>query len=73
MTELHRRYFAAGADMIKTNTFGVNSLKYGNAEAYLRAAIRCANDARRDYPDRFVALDIGPTGKLLAPYGTAFL
>lgn len=69
VTELHRRYFAAGADMIKTNTFGVNSLKYGNAEAYLRAAIRCANDARRDYPDRFVALDIGPTGKLLAPYG----
>jgi 5-methyltetrahydrofolate--homocysteine methyltransferase len=32
--------------------------------------VKCARDAAEGKEDRFVALDIGPTGKLLAPTGT---
>ena len=69
VTALHRQYFEAGADIVKTNTFGVNRLKYAQPEKYIRAAIDCACRAREGFPDRFVAFDMGPTGKLLEPYG----
>ncbi len=66
---LHRAYFEAGSNIVATNTFGVNSLKYENCEELIRAAIKCAKVAKGDKEDRFVAFDIGPTGKLLEPLG----
>ena len=66
---LHREYFLAGADIIKTNTFGINSLKYENYSEYINKALEVANNARRDFPDKYVALDIGPLGRMLAPFG----
>lgn len=66
---LHRAYFEAGADIIKTNTFGVNRFKFENVGELVNAALDAANEARALFPDRYIALDIGPTGKMLAPIG----
>lgn len=70
--DLHCSYLEAGADIFNTNTFGANALKYpDNLEEIVRAAVRLAREARirTGREDAFIALDIGPTGKLLEPMG----
>ena len=72
--EIHARYFAAGADVVETNTFGSSRLKldeYGlghrTYEVNFRAAILARRAAERfSTPERprFVAGSIGPTGML---------
>ena len=64
---LHSAYIDAGCNIIKTNTFGVNCLKYENYEEYIEKALFCAKNARKD--DTFIAFDMGPSGKLLKPLG----
>lgn len=66
---LHKEYLLAGADIIKTNTFGVNPLKYPNYKEYIREAVTIAKRAVGDAEDKYVALDIGPLGRLLSPLG----
>ncbi|MCL2695260.1 MAG: homocysteine S-methyltransferase family protein [Clostridiales bacterium] len=68
---LHRAYLAAGAQILKTNTFGANPLKFDKTEhkAIIQAGAALAKQAVADCADRFVALDIGPLGRLLAPLG----
>ena len=67
--EIHRAYCEAGSNVITANTFGVNADKYENYEALIAAAIANARRAATPF-GAYVALDIGPTGKLLKPYGT---
>ncbi|MBQ7991255.1 MAG: homocysteine S-methyltransferase family protein [Oscillospiraceae bacterium] len=71
--ELNREYFEAGADIVNTNTFGANRLKLGDSlEETVTAAVEIARKARHEAgrdDDGYVALDIGPTGKLLEPMG----
>ena len=70
--ELHCGYLRAGCDIFNTNTFGANALKYPDTlEEVVTAAVRLAQEARRraDREDAYIALDIGPTGKLLEPLG----
>ena len=75
VTDLHRAYFEAGSNVVCTNTFGANSLKYDGKdgrfalEDIVRAAVRNARKAVGDDWYRFVALDIGPLGKMLQPLG----
>ena len=69
VSDLHRAYINAGANIIKTNTFGVNSLKYENYEEYIARAIALAKEAATDRDDVYIALDIGPTGRMLSPLG----
>ena len=71
ITEIHRSYFEAGANIVATNTFGANLLKYSREELerVIFAAVKCARDAADGAPDRFVALDVGPLGRMLKPYG----
>lgn len=70
--DIHRSYLAAGSHVISTNTFGANSLKFDRDElrriifASVELARRAADEAAGD---RFVALDIGPLGHLLRPFG----
>lgn len=73
---LHKDYLEAGADIINANTFGANRLKYGQEGEYsleniIISAISLAKQARSEAgrEDAFIALDIGPTGKLLKPMG----
>ena len=67
---LHEEYLASGANIIKTNTFGVNSAKYENYDEYINASVKIAKAAVGKREDAFVAFDIGPLGKMLAPLGT---
>ena len=73
ITRLHRAYLEAGCGILKTNTFGVNRLRFGGEVAALvNAALDCAEAAKRSADARqpvFIALDIGPCGKLLKPLG----
>lgn len=69
---LHRGYLEAGSDIINTNTFGANALKYpDNLRKIVQAAVAHAKEARRlsGREDAYIALDIGPTGRLLQPMG----
>ncbi|MBQ1258527.1 MAG: homocysteine S-methyltransferase family protein [Clostridia bacterium] len=69
IVRLHKEYLSAGSDIIASNTFGVNPLKHENYTELLDAALSCAKAALSEYSGRYLALDIGPTGRLLAPYG----
>lgn len=61
---VHRAYADAGSEYITANTFGANRLKIKDPEEVIRAGVRLAKSAGKK-----VALDIGPTGKLLKPMG----
>lgn len=68
--ELHKSYYEAGSNIVATNTFGVNCKKYDNYKELFAAAFTCAKKAREGMgDDKFIALDIGPTGRLLKPLG----
>ncbi len=68
ITEMHRMYLDAGADIITSNTFGANRLKFDNLEEIISAAITNAKKAIGD-SEKYVALDIGPLGRMLEPLG----
>ena len=61
---VHKAYAEAGADIITANTFGANPLKYENYEEIVKAGVALAKKTGKK-----VALDLGPTGKLLKPLG----
>ena len=74
ITAIHRAYYDAGSNVVNTNTFGANTLKFSTAELdnIIRAAVANARRAAAEsvgQQEKFVALDIGPTGKLLKPLG----
>ena len=67
---LHIGYIKAGADIIKTNSFGINSLRYPDFEARLAEAVAIAREAVEESGrEAYIALDIGPTGRMLEPLG----
>lgn len=72
--DIQRSYFDAGTNIVLANTFGANSLKFDDEEltALITAAIANAREAAKrstGLQEKYVALDIGPMGKLLKPYG----
>ena len=73
VTDIHRQYYAAGADVVITNTFGGSPLKLAadGLEQQLADLNRKAVAlARRACPEgKFVAGDIGPSGKMIQPLG----
>ncbi|MBQ4349035.1 MAG: homocysteine S-methyltransferase family protein [Clostridia bacterium] len=68
---IHLDYFNAGSNIVSTNTFGANSLKFDNLEEIIAAAVKNAKDAAKECgrEDCFTALDVGPLGKMLEPLG----
>lgn len=75
LTSIHEAYLEAGSDIITTNTFGANPLKEHELgrpiSEIIPAAVKLAKDAAAKFTDkpRYVAFDLGPTGKLLQPLG----
>ncbi len=72
IVELHKGYIDAGCNIINTNTFGANRLKFGDKlEAIVNAAIDNVEKAMSlsDNKHVYKCLDLGPTGKLLQPLG----
>ena len=61
---IHKAYAEIGSEFITTNTFGANSLKMDNFEEVIKKGVEIAGRTGKK-----VALDIGPTGKLLKPMG----
>ena len=67
---VHAAYVAAGSDIVCSNTFGANRVKYHGAPSLEEAVAAALANARAAAADRArVALDIGPTGRLLKPAG----
>ena len=76
IVQLYYNYFAAGSNIVNTNTFGAFITKFPlELERLIAAAIDNANAARdkilAENPDGnyFIAFDIGSCGKLLKPMG----
>ena len=71
---IHKAYFDSGSNIVNTNTFGANTLHFSEdeLEEIIRAAVanvRRAVELSAADSEKFVALDIGPTGRLLKPMG----
>ncbi len=71
---IHKDYFDAGSNVVSTNTFGANCLKFDDdeLEEIIKSAVanaKAAKEASVSTQKKWVALDIGPTGRMLAPYG----
>lgn len=74
IVDIQKSYYDAGSNVICTNTFGANSLKFQEEElrAVIEAAVCNGKKARKlttGTQEKYIALDIGPIGKLLKPYG----
>lgn len=74
VVDIHRQYVEAGCDILKTNTFGGNAMKLRETgrtvEEVAAAAVKNAREgARLAGREAYVAMDIGPSGKLMAPLG----
>ena len=72
---VQRAYYDAGSNLVIANTFGANPLRFSQEELsrIIPAAIAVARQAAAESSgkqEKFVALDVGPCGQLLAPYGT---
>lgn len=73
ISDIHRRYLAAGADIITTNTFSSQRISqadyhledksYDMALAGARLARQCADEFSTAEKPRFVAGSVGPTNK----------
>ena len=77
LLKIHKKYLAAGCNVLTTNTFGCNELKVTKlghtVEEIIDNAIKVAKQAIEESDKskpRFVALDIGPIGEMLEPMGT---
>ena len=74
--DIHRSYIEAGSDIVLTNTFGANALKFHDDGCSLEEIVkkgvenvkRAAEEAKVGRTV-YTALDMGPTGKLLKPMG----
>ena len=77
IVDVHVSYLKAGSDIITTNTFGASPLKLAGTElevdTVVKSAIANVEKAIEivgfDRSEKFIAIDIGPTGKLLKPLG----
>ena len=72
--EIHKSYYDSGSNIVNTTTFGANSLKFSTDELseIIYHAVKNADEARKassGKQEKFIALDVGPTGKLLKPLG----
>ena len=74
ITGIHKAYFDAGSNVVCTNTFGANTLRFtaNELEEIVRSAVANAKAAKEQSTspqEKYIALDIGPSGKLLKPFG----
>lgn len=72
--EIHKNYYDSGSNVVSTNTFGANTLKFSidELDEIICHAVKNADEARKassGEQEKFIALDVGPTGKLLKPLG----
>lgn len=67
---VHRAYAQSGAHIITANTFGANRIKLeGTGYSVSEVINKSIGLVREAAPGKLAALDIGPTGSLLKPFG----
>lgn len=71
---IHKAYFDAGSNVVNTNSFGATRLHFApdEMEEIIAASVENAKWAREHSigtQEKFIALDIGPLGRLLKPFG----
>ena len=73
LRDIHLAYMNAGANIITSNTFGANCLKFDNLETLIPAAFAAMQEAKAlfdgDRNSVYLAFDMGPLGKMLEPLG----
>ena len=79
ITAVGKAYYEAGSHAVCTNTFGASALKFDGkegrptVESVVTAAVNCLQTARGSavggQAHKFIALDVGPLGRLMAPLG----
>ena len=69
ITDIHRRYVEAGTQILCTNTFTCNSKRAAAGGYDLAQVIGAAIENARKAGDVKVALDVGPLGEFIEPYG----
>ncbi len=74
--QVHRAYYRAGSNIVNANTFGANRFKFDgqdgrfSLEQIVSSGVNLALQAKSEFDgDRYVALDVGPLGKMLSPLG----
>ena len=68
--KIHKAYYEAGSQILLTNTFGANRVKYHDSRYSLKEIVEAAvGNVKSVAQNAVVALDVGPTGKLLKPVG----
>ncbi|NLM06426.1 MAG: dihydropteroate synthase [Tissierellia bacterium] len=73
--EVHEDYLRAGANVIYSNSFGANRIKFENNKygvgEVIKAGVKVAGEAisKVGGENHLLALGIGPSGKLLKPIG----
>lgn len=74
VSQIHKAYLEAGADVLQTNTLGGTRIKLktcGLEDQMAQINAQAVRLLRQVCPpDRYVAGDIGPTGQFLPPVGT---
>ena len=79
IASVHYDYCMAGANVISTNTFGANPVKFPQnqytTEQVVTAAVKIGKDVQKRMKDQhgrddiYIITSVGPTGKLLKPLG----
>ncbi len=76
ITSIHKKYYDCGCNIATVNTFGANACKLKDSgytpEEVITAAINCAKAAREqseNTDEKFIAMDMGPIGRLIEPMG----
>ncbi|NMA70274.1 MAG: homocysteine methyltransferase [Desulfitobacterium sp.] len=68
--KIHRSYIDAGSNVITTNTFGAIRSKLESTGYTVEEVVaKAIAIARKAAQDKYVALDMGPTGELFEPLG----
>lgn len=66
---IHKEYINAGADIITTNTFQANKYKLKDSAYSVEEVIKAGVGVAKAAGAKWVALDIGPIGKIMKPLG----
>ena len=74
LRSIHKAYYDSGSNVVSANTFGANLLKFSECELedIVKEAIghvRFAKETSIGRQEKWIALDIGPTGRMLKPLG----
>ena len=74
LIDIHRAYYDAGSNIVVSNTFGTNSLNFSDDELENIICsginnVRTAAETSSGKQPKFVSYDMGPTGKMLKPFG----